>query len=196
MALGRQRRDLARGRLGIGRGDDLIHQCVGAGAVVVQQVKNVLVDGACALADEGAIGHPGVGVNADADTVGARHSHEAILPVARVRDAEIGPAARHRSGQLHLEIARRERAGNRGVGDDLDGVARAVAEPERVRHVSQVRSVIDQEVGFTVLECAAGLHQLYHFMDADLVDERKLRVTQAVDMLEGSAVAGEQALYC
>src|SRR5436189_80052 len=48
----------------------------------------------------------------------------------------------------------------------------------------------------TIFKCAIRLHDMIHFMNLHVLDERNLFVAEPIDIFEGSRVIREQTLQC
>lgn len=175
-AVGGQRMDAADRRQEVQLGRLHVMERVAAGAVVVEQVQEVLPARAFAHAQEGTVGDPDVDLDRDFAAVRADHALEAEAAIGRIGHAQVSPAAGHRGGQLDHEVALGGRAVHGGLVHELDVVGGAVAQVERVPQVEGIGYFVHEEVGQAVLEGAAGRHEFDQLMDAEVLDERAARV--------------------
>src|SRR4030095_2802250 len=69
----------------------------------------------------------------------------------------------------------------------------AIAQVERVRPVIEVRDVVDEKVGPSVIEGSRSFDDMNQFMNFDALDQGELFVSQPIEMFECGAVIDEPA---
>jgi hypothetical protein len=82
----------------------IVAESVLAGAVMVQQVQDVLAFWWLAHAEEGAVGDPCIGLDGNAGAVGTQDVGQLVTTVGGVWDTKINPTRGHWGGQLDLGV--------------------------------------------------------------------------------------------
>ena len=168
-------------------------QRIGTGAVIIKEVKPVLVTIGLVTLCEDAVCLPGIVTNADFLAIRPHNSEEAHIGTG-VWKSDVPPLRSHICRQMNCGVRQRGSMIYLGCFSHIHHGNRPVTEVQRVRQAINIRFIIDQKVIERVIAGAICTHGVDQFVDAYAIDERQAWVTQSCHVFKGGRVVNEPTL--